>query len=70
MGIQIPIESRITSILDTYEAIRAIRTYKPAISHSEAINEIERCSGTQFDAALVQEFIRQESVVSRLYRNI
>lgn len=66
-GSEIPVEARITSIIDTYEAIRAVRPYKKAKSHEYAIEEIERCSGTQFDPHLVKEFISQERLMKTLY---
>lgn len=55
-GDEIPIECRILSILDAYDAMTNDRPYQKAVSHEKAIQEIKRCSGTQFDPALVDLF--------------
>lgn len=57
-GKDIPIECRILAIADAYDVIMHERPYKPALNHQEAVREIERCSGSQFDPALVDLFIR------------
>lgn len=56
-GEQIPLLARIISIVDAYDVITNSRPYKNALSHEEAIKEIERCSGTHFDPYLAQQFI-------------
>jgi diguanylate cyclase (GGDEF)-like protein/putative nucleotidyltransferase with HDIG domain len=48
-GEQIPLGSRIIFAADTYHAITSDRPYRAARSHSEAIDELTRCAGTQFD---------------------
>jgi diguanylate cyclase (GGDEF) domain len=55
-GSEIPKLSRIVSIVDTYDAITNERPYKVALSHSEALQEIKRCSGTQFDPDIAETF--------------
>ncbi|GEM_PF-1057956 len=52
-GEDIPLVSRIITVADAYEAMTAIRTYKGAFSHEQAIEELKRCSGTQFDPEIV-----------------
>lgn len=56
-GEEIPISSRIISIADTYDAITSDRSYRPALPHEYAIDEIRRCSGSQFDPNLAELFI-------------
>jgi diguanylate cyclase (GGDEF)-like protein/PAS domain S-box-containing protein len=56
-GDNIPITSRIISIVDAYDVMISGRTYKKAITKKEAIDELKRCSGTQFDPVLVDIFI-------------
>lgn len=61
-GEEIPIEARIVAVADSYDAMTSQRLYKVCVSSAEAVNEVKRCAGTQFDAdvveALVQLFAR------------
>jgi len=52
----IPLASRILSIVDAYDVMTHDKPYRKAISKIEAIKEIKRCSGTQFDPELVDKF--------------
>ena len=54
---QIPLGSRIIIAADTYHAITSDRPYRAARSHTEAIDELTRCSGTQFDPAVTAALI-------------
>jgi diguanylate cyclase (GGDEF)-like protein/putative nucleotidyltransferase with HDIG domain len=56
-GEQIPLGSRIIIAADTYHAITSDRPYRAARSHSEAIEELARCAGTQFDPNVTQALI-------------
>lgn len=56
-GEQIPITSRIISIVDAYDVMRKGRPYKRKMSKKEAIVELRRFSGKQFDPELVEIFI-------------
>jgi diguanylate cyclase (GGDEF)-like protein/PAS domain S-box-containing protein len=53
----IPITSRIISIVDAYDVMTSGRAYKKAITKKEAIKELKKCQGTQFDPKLVDIFI-------------
>jgi len=56
-GDEIPLGSRIIIAADTYHAITSDRPYRAARSHSEAIEELTRCAGTQFDPNVTQALI-------------
>lgn len=55
-GNEISIGARIFTIADTYDAMTTDRPYRKALSDSYALNEIKRCSGTQFDPEIVDAF--------------
>lgn len=56
-GEEIPLECRIISIIDSYDAMSNDRPYRKALSREEVITELEKCSGTQFDPELVKMFL-------------
>lgn len=56
-GEEIPISSRIIAIADTYDAMTSDRSYRAALSHQVAMDEVQRCSGSQFDPKLAELFI-------------
>ena len=56
-GESIPVENRILSIVDAYDAMTSDRPYRAAMPQSAAIEELCRCRGTQFDPVLVDEFV-------------
>lgn len=57
-GEDIPLLSRILSIADAYDSMVGERPYKENISVDDAIAEIIRCRGTQFDPVVVDAFLR------------
>ena len=57
-GEDIPLLGRIMAIADVYDALTHDRSYKMAISHSKSVEIIENGSGTHFDPALVDLFLR------------
>lgn len=56
-GEQIPLISRLISIADAYDVMTTDRVYSRSMSSQEAIEELLRCKGTQFDPQLVDLFI-------------
>lgn len=57
-GNQIPLAGRIVAAADTYDAITSERPYKPPRPFHEAIEEIRKQSGKQFDPAVVEALVR------------
>ncbi len=56
-GEDIPLFSRIISIADAYDVMVSGRPYQKTVKPIIALNEIIRCSGTQFDPEIVKVFI-------------
>jgi putative nucleotidyltransferase with HDIG domain len=56
---EIPLNSRILAIADAYQAMISERVYQKRKTKSEAIEELNRCSGFQFDPRLVRIFINE-----------
>jgi HD-GYP domain-containing protein (c-di-GMP phosphodiesterase class II) len=54
---EIPLGSRIFSVVDTFDSMTWDRVYRKAMTTQEALNEILRCSGTQFDPLVVEAFL-------------
>jgi putative nucleotidyltransferase with HDIG domain len=58
VGEEIPLGARILSVVDAYIAIRDKRVYSESHTHEEAIAELRRFSGTQFDPEVVDVFCK------------
>ena len=56
-GEAIPVECRILAIVDAYDAMTNDRPYRKALPPEEAIAELKKCSGSQFDPRLVELFL-------------
>jgi hypothetical protein len=56
-GDQIPLEARIVRVADAFDAMTHDRPYQPAREVAWALEELERCAGTQFDPELVRLFV-------------
>jgi HD-GYP domain-containing protein (c-di-GMP phosphodiesterase class II) len=55
-GDEIPLGARIIAICDAFDAMLSDRPNSPAKTTGEALAELHRCAGTQFDAAIVTTF--------------
>lgn len=56
-GEDIPLLARIIAIVDAYDVMTTEQVYRTAFSKKEALAEIKRCAGTQFDPELAEIFI-------------
>ena len=56
-GKDIPLRARIITIVDAYDAMISKRTYRESLTHEQAIQELKRCKGSQFDPFLVDVFL-------------
>jgi HD-GYP domain-containing protein (c-di-GMP phosphodiesterase class II) len=56
-GDAIPLGSRVLSVADAFVAMTSERPYRKALSESEALEELQKESGTQFDPAVVDAFL-------------
>jgi diguanylate cyclase (GGDEF)-like protein/putative nucleotidyltransferase with HDIG domain len=54
---EIPLEARILSVVDVFDALKHQRSYRDGMGSEEAIAELERGAGTQFDSAVVEAFL-------------
>jgi len=53
-GEEIPVFGRVVAVADVLDALLSKRVYKPAWTFEDAVKEINRCSGTQFDPDMVK----------------
>jgi diguanylate cyclase (GGDEF)-like protein len=58
-GEQIPVEARIIAVCDAFESIVSERPYRATRTTEEAVAELRRCAGTQFDPQVVQAFVAE-----------
>ena len=56
-GENIPLLAKIVAVADTYDAMTTNRPYRKALEKEAAIEELKKCSGTQFDSQVVEAFI-------------
>lgn len=56
---EIPLESRIITISDAYDAMTSERTYQPKMKVKDAVTELQKNAGIQFDPSLVMLFIEK-----------
>jgi diguanylate cyclase (GGDEF)-like protein len=65
-GDEIPLGARIIFVADAYDAMTSERVYERSLSPSEALEELERCSGSQFDPEIVDACSEELSVRPRV----
>ncbi len=56
-GEEIPLGARIVAVLDAWGAMTSHRPWRPALSKEEAMNEIKKGAGSQFDPKIVASFL-------------
>ncbi|MFC2018569.1 diguanylate cyclase [Chloroflexota bacterium] len=57
-GEDIPLEARILAVADAFAAMTSRRHYSPSLTHEQAVEELRRKAGTQFDPHLIEVFLR------------
>jgi putative nucleotidyltransferase with HDIG domain len=57
-GTDIPLAARILAVADAFDAMTSERPYRPAMSMQEALDELKRCIGTQFDPVVTTAFLK------------
>jgi two-component system cell cycle response regulator len=62
----IPLAARIIAVCDAYAAMTSDRPYRKALAPAEALAELRRCSGTQFDPDIVRVFCCMQEEAGRL----
>ena len=55
-GEEIPLGARIVTVCDAFHAMTSDRPYRPALAVQDALDELHRCAGRQFDPAVVRAF--------------
>jgi HD-GYP domain-containing protein (c-di-GMP phosphodiesterase class II) len=56
-GEAIPLEARILAVADAYDAMTSTRPYRDPCTREEALAEVERCAGSQFDPQIARVFL-------------
>jgi ribonuclease P protein subunit RPR2 len=70
VGEEIPLAARVFSVADTLDAITSDRPYRKARAWPEAVEEVLRQAGGQFDPAVVDAFRDHEAALRRIYYEV
>jgi putative nucleotidyltransferase with HDIG domain len=63
LGVETPVDARIIHVSDAYDAMTSNRSYRRGMSHEQAIHELLRYAGTQFDPRVVELFVKLPSEI-------
>lgn len=69
-GENIPLEGRIVSVADVYDALRSNRPYKEGFSHEKAVNIILAESGISFDPQIIEVFDKVNRDLEQIFNNL
>lgn len=69
-GENIPLEGRIVSVADVYDALRSDRPYKEGFSHEKAVNIILEESGISFDPKIIEVFQKVSKDLEKIFNNL
>jgi len=69
-GSDIPLGARILAVADAFDAMTSDRPYRAAMSIAEAIDEIKRCAGTQFDPIVVKTLLKTAEIAATRVRSL
>ncbi|MFC1522425.1 HD-GYP domain-containing protein [Elusimicrobiota bacterium] len=67
-GEEIPLEARMVNIVDSFDTMTSKRIYKSAMAFEEAVEEVLRCSGKQFDPELTRVFTDNQDHFKEIFR--
>jgi len=56
-GVAIPVEARVLAVADAFDAMTSGRPYRRPMSEEDAVREVERCAGCQFDPEIAHAFL-------------
>jgi HD-GYP domain-containing protein (c-di-GMP phosphodiesterase class II) len=65
-GNDIPLGSRILAVADAFDAMTSDRPYRSGMPLEEALSEIRRCEGTQFDPTVASAFLKMKDMIKML----
>ncbi|MBZ0137318.1 MAG: HD domain-containing protein [Planctomycetes bacterium] len=69
-GEEAPLAARIVAVIDAYDAMRSQRVYNPERASNDAVAEIRRCVGTQFDPLIAEVFLANVDKLEEIGRSI